>query len=580
MMQNIIRNDVVEMGFGVYSEEEMKALSICKVTSPLSMDSLGNPLPGGLYDVRMGPTGNDQTRGCVTCGLKYAHCPGHPGHVELIQPVYHPLLFPTMFQLLRAKCSYCHKLRMSETREKIYLAKFRLIEMGDIYGIEKLDKMQTPVEMRLDFDGGKVEKSEKGTIVLKDLLDECEAIEKRHKNFVNYITKTKKTIRVEGYCRELMQDLVKTFQKDAVAGRKCENCDAVCYNYRKDGSTKIFRKPMDLKYRRTNAQLKLRSSSALEAEKRIQRKLQREDRRREAKGQDVADNDDIDDSLMDDEEEEDDEADMELVEVEKEKYLVPLEVEAHIRLLWLQHPDTMDFVFGRAFRASSSIYRDPKTGWKLFFVRMLLVAPNRFRPAAKVGELTSEHPQNFHLMKIIELNEKLCVLMHEVHTKGVRDVEETIAKALINGPENEGEDEDDEGLAAAGKKKVTITKVVGQDVLSRLISTLIDLQNGVNCYMDSSKDPNILSSSTGPAGIRQILEKKEGLFRGHMMGKRVNYCCRSVISPDPNLGTNEIGIPLHFAKALHYPTPVNSWNAKHLMQLVINGPHEYPGTNM
>jgi len=62
-----------------------------------------------------------------------------------------------------------------------------------------------------------------------------------------------------------------------------------------------------------------------------------------------------------------------------------------------------------------------------------------------------------------------------------------------------------------------------------------------------------------------------------MMGKRVNYCARSVISPDPNIGTDEIGIPVHFAKTLHYPTPVNEWNVKHLRTLVERGPNEYPG---
>ena len=36
-----------------------------------------------------------------------------------------------------------------------------------------------------------------------------------------------------------------------------------------------------------------------------------------------------------------------------------------------------------------------------------------------------------------------------------------------------------------------------------------------------------------------MLERKEGLFRMHMMGKRVNYAARSVISPDPLLATNE-----------------------------------------
>lgn len=48
-------------------------------------------------------------------------------------------------------------------------------------------------------------------------------------------------------------------------------------------------------------------------------------------------------------------------------------------------------------------------------------------------------------------------------------------------------------------------------------------------------------------GIRQTLEKKEGLFRKNMMGKRVNFAARSVISPDPFIGTGEIGVPPFFA---------------------------------
>lgn len=44
--------------------------------------------------------------------------------------------------------------------------------------------------------------------------------------------------------------------------------------------------------------------------------------------------------------------------------------------------------------------------------------------------------------------------------------------------------------------------------------------------------------------VSQLLEKKDGLFRKHMMGKRVDYAARSVICPDMYIGTNEIGIPM------------------------------------
>jgi hypothetical protein len=41
-------------------------------------------------------------------------------------------------------------------------------------------------------------------------------------------------------------------------------------------------------------------------------------------------------------------------------------------------------------------------------------------------------------------------------------------------------------------------------------------------------------------GVRQQLEKKEGLFRMNMMGKRVNFAARSVISPDPYIGAGTL----------------------------------------
>jgi DNA-directed RNA polymerase I subunit RPA1 len=46
------------------------------------------------------------------------------------------------------------------------------------------------------------------------------------------------------------------------------------------------------------------------------------------------------------------------------------------------------------------------------------------------------------------------------------------------------------------------------------------------------------------------------MFRKHMMGKRVNFAARSVISPDVSLETNQIGVPLYFAQTLTYPEPV------------------------
>ena len=90
-------------------------------------------------------------------------------------------------------------------------------------------------------------------------------------------------------------------------------------------------------------------------------------------------------------------------------------------------------------------------------------------------------------------------------------------------------------------------------------------------------DATASENKDGLQGVRQLLEKKEGLFRMNMMGKRVNFAARSVISPDPNIGTGEIGVPPFFAARLSFPEAVTQFNHARMQQLVLNGAHEYPG---
>jgi DNA-directed RNA polymerase I subunit RPA1 len=90
----------------------------------------------------------------------------------------------------------------------------------------------------------------------------------------------------------------------------------------------------------------------------------------------------------------------------------------------------------------------------------------------------------------------------------------------------------------------------------------VELQDAINVYMDSSKAMKLSEKAVN--GLRQVLEKKEGLFRKNMMGKRVNFCARSVISPDPYIDSNEVGIPITFAKILTVEEYVKPGNVKKL----------------
>ena len=77
--------------------------------------------------------------------------------------------------------------------------------------------------------------------------------------------------------------------------------------------------------------------------------------------------------------------------------------------------------------------------------------------------------------------------------------------------------------------------------------------------------------------LSQRLKGKEGRFRSNLSGKRVDFSARTVISPDPNLDINEVGVPLEVAIRLSIPEKITEWNIEKLRQLVINGPEGYPG---
>ena len=73
------------------------------------------------------------------------------------------------------------------------------------------------------------------------------------------------------------------------------------------------------------------------------------------------------------------------------------------------------------------------------------------------------------------------------------------------------------------------------------------------------------------------LKGKEGRVRGNLMGKRVDFSARSVISPDPNLDVDELGVPLSIAMNLTFPETVTDLNIDKLRKLVNNGPEKWPG---
>ncbi|TIA40621.1 putative DNA-dependent RNA polymerase II largest subunit [Aureobasidium pullulans] len=106
------------------------------------------------------------------------------------------------------------------------------------------------------------------------------------------------------------------------------------------------------------------------------------------------------------------------------------------------------------------------------------------------------------------------------------------------------------------------------------------LQFHVATYMDNdiAGQPKALQKSGRPVkAIRARLKSKEGRLRGNLMGKRVDFSARTVITGDPNLSLDEVGVPRSTARILTFPETVNAFNIDKLQQLVRNGPNEHPG---
>lgn len=180
----------------------------------------------------------------------------------------------------------------------------------------------------------------------------------------------------------------------------------------------------------------------------------------------------------------------------------------------------------------------------MFFIKSIMVPPNKYRPAAPQGPgEIMEAMQNTPFNNVL----KQCDLINQ------------ISKEIQN--------EDEKALSRVRN-------------YGDLLQAIVTLQDQVNGLIDRERTSVTGSAIASlPNGIKQILEKKEGLFRKNMMGKRVNFAARSVISPDPNLETNEIGVPMVFAKKLTFPEPVTNHNFWEMKEAVINGPDKYPGAS-
>ena len=579
-MPEIINKQVVGVGFGFLHDEEIKKLSVKQITNPYSFDNLRQPVRGGFYDRAMGPI--DFHESCPTCGCNEKQCPGHPGHIKLAVPIYNLFLFDILFKLLDLKCWNCHHFKTSIIKKKSLLAQLLYIESGNILKARDVEELGTSNNAKNFIDDGKVDleaKLDKHIERAQKLLAKCNA----------------SNTRLTFHAASLRGKLIRNFFSSSKSP-KCSHCNAMSPTYRRDGHTKIFVNALSTAAENHNNSIDVRLVSVMngvrdilkeEAEKSdAKTKLTADDKKALKKAQKDAkkskkktdsDSEESDGEEVDMDDDDVNESDLEEtlealdtaknhvkvnalvgnVEETRSRLMLPNEVERHLQLLWQEECDLLSRLF--APEARHLVASAPFNGadYKAFFHRVLLVPPPRYRQPSVVGGEVFENDLNMAYRKVFELNEAIVAAVRG-DTAAPADKKSTAAAT---------------GTAQEAESKID---TLGASARNQVVSSWMQMQQQVNVLFDSDKTGSALQKSAGQ-GIRQILEKKQGLFRKNMMGKRVNFAARSVISPDPYLHTREIGIPDIFAKTLTYPQPVTPWNVEELRQAVINGPHVHPG---
>jgi DNA-directed RNA polymerase beta' subunit len=197
MASGVVASEVSGLWMGFYTMEEIRKLSVKKITNPISLDTLGVPVRDGLYDPALGPLEPHDV--CETCGLIYEHCPGHIGHIELAVPVYQPVLFGIMYKILNSICFNCHRFRQRQQDLNVFIQKIHLLNQGEL---------RKAMEISGSIKGGLLPGNEEETMETEFSYAEIGSTASLHTN-------------IHEYRKQVVSEFYKSFNS-----KICPNCKA------------------------------------------------------------------------------------------------------------------------------------------------------------------------------------------------------------------------------------------------------------------------------------------------------------------------------------------------------------------
>ncbi|XP_058804040.1 DNA-directed RNA polymerase I subunit RPA1 [Phymastichus coffea] len=475
--------DPKSLTFCVYTSDDIRNLSVKKITTPDSFNMLGHPLIGGLHDPALGPL-NENSDPCRTCSRNVFRCSGHFGHIDLPMPVVNPLFHKSLQTILKLSCLSCFTLQIPAHAKLTLSAKLKLLQdglFGYLEGLDQQVKDVLPATGNID---------EAHVLIIRDAIDSyIQNVYNIERFKIEYNSTHRASLNTKNTNME-WHVYIDSFLKQYNVGKVCIYC---CQPIAKI------------------TVLKNRIISS--------RPVLIEDTRGSNHG---------------------------TIQKHETIIIMPDQSKGYLQNLWQNEKETLRVIIPCLDSVTIEYPTD------IFFFNVVPVLPPIVRPVNYLNGQIIEHPQTQIYRAII----MICLTLRN------------IIQAIQDGDTNR--------LPEAGKMVYSNTQ--GNTAIEKLHNAWQELQANVDHLMD--RDLSKTSESANCQGLKQIIEKKEGVIRMHMMGKRVNFAARSVITPDPNLNIDEIGIAEAFAIKLTYPVPVTPWNVAELRQLILNGPNVHPGAVM
>lgn len=555
-----------------YSEEDIRKLAACRIVTEQGLDNVGLPIRSGYYDPAMGPRSSYDI--CETCGLRWKHCPGHVGYIELPVYCYNHFFFRYVLQLYKLVCHSCYRFIITDVQAITIETGLLLLDAGLICDMHHIFSILN----------GTSHTSLAATLA------------KLRQKAYDYLAhnppaqSTSSTV--------MLRNQLQTFLFKLKPPANCPHCASPYSQAVKRSAFNIYLIPPKAKRSRSLPKKQKVPEDDMTTQGQDQDQIEKKEAPKPEKQAILSD-------ML---------------------YCTPIMVLKELNAAVSKNRHLFDLLFGEIVYQSSEVqstrqissydsdytfmrsvviknvigdagsdlsfpqYRrkfQPST----LFVKTLLVPPNRQRVSVMLNQAFIDNPLNSHLLNILTICnniEKIRAnpdLVKFISEHSLDDI--NIRASHVPSTVTDGIDEmggigmfrtdrynfvKDPELFANGMVELSTSK---KPVVEEFIDSMLTLQIHVSRYMDGT----VLAKTIFSNGIKQMLEKKEGLFRMNIMGKRGNYAGRSVIAPDANLDTDEIGLPEYFAKKLTFPEPINEYNVELMARLIINGP-TYPGASV